>query len=75
MYLSIKNEQVDFNSKITGTGKRVRKFGQKRWALVVEIGKKEAIYLPQKTESVSWKAGSKRLQGLLLLFQPLYFLC
>lgn len=75
MCISIKNEDVGFNSKITGTGKGVRKFGQKRRAPVVEIGMKEAPYLPQKIGGVAKKIGSKRLQVLLLFFQPLYFLC
>lgn len=60
--------------KITGTRKGVRKFWQKIRTPVVEIGKKEATYLPQKMGcgKESWQ---KNLQVLLVFFQHLYFLC
>lgn len=60
--------------KITGRRKGAKKFGQKR-ALTVETGKKEASYLPQTIGGVARKVGTKRLRVLLLVFQPLYFLC
>lgn len=74
MCITIKNEDADFSSKITGTGKWVRKFGQRRRPPAGKTVKKEDPYLPERKWAVARKVGSKSLQMLLLFFQPLQFL-